>query len=87
MYLVGAPEESAARSARKEERPELEDLVVLGKRLRWSSAFSAESDDEDSRKQEATDRRVEPSGLRCNERNGPGVATFLILGLQEKPLK
>ena len=40
-YLVGGAEESDARSVREEERPELENLVVLGKVLRRSSAFSA----------------------------------------------
>ena len=40
-YLVGGAEESDARSVREEERPELENLVELGKVLRRSSAFSA----------------------------------------------
>ena len=37
-------------------------LVVLGKGLRWSGAFSTATGDEKCRKQEAADLRVEPPG-------------------------
>ena len=47
---IGGAEESDARSVRKEERPELENLVVLGKGLRWSSAFSTGTGNEECRK-------------------------------------
>ena len=61
---------------RLEERRELDNLVVLEKRLRWSSALSAETGNEECRTLEAADLRVELSRLRCDERNGSGVATF-----------
>ena len=76
-YTAGGAEESDVRSVRKEERPELENLVVLGKGLRWSCAFSTETGNEECRKKRAADLRVEPSRLWRVERNGPRVATFL----------
>ena len=57
--------------------PELENLVVLGKGLRWSGALSTATGNEECRKQEAADLRVEPPRLWRVERNGPRVATFL----------
>ena len=56
--MVGGAEESDATLARKEERPELENLVVLGKGLRWSCAFSTDTGNEECRKQEAADLLV-----------------------------
>ena len=76
-YPVGGAEESDARSARKEKRPELDNLVVLGKGPLRSSAFSAETSNEECREQEAADLRVEPSRLWRVERSRPRVATFL----------
>ena len=52
------------------ERPELENVVVLEKRLRWSGAFSGETGKEECRTLEAADLRVELSRLRCDERSG-----------------
>ena len=52
------------RPVRETVWPELEDLVIFGKRLRWRGAFSAEIGNEECRKQEAADFRVEPSGLQ-----------------------
>ena len=81
--------ESDARSVRTEERPELENLVVLGRGLRWSSAFSTETGNEVCRKQEAANLRVELSRIRCDERNGPrarseGDALEVIRGGAER---
>ena len=39
------------RSVRKEEQPEFENFVVLGRGLLWFSAFSTETDNEGCRKQ------------------------------------
>ena len=39
---------------RKEERPELENLVISGKGLRWRSARHAETGDEESREPSST---------------------------------
>ena len=49
-YTAGGAEESDARSVRSEEQPELENLVVLGKGLRWSVAFSTETGNVECRK-------------------------------------
>ena len=59
-------------------RHELGKLVVLGKGLRRSSAFSAETGNEECRKQEAADLRVEPSRLWRVEGNGQELQHFLI---------
>ena len=45
---------------REEDRPELENLVVLGKGLRRRSARSVETGDEDCREQEDADCRDKP---------------------------
>ena len=76
-YTVGGVEKSDARSVRKEERPELENLIVLGKGLRWSSAFSTGTGNEECRKLEAADLSFDISRIQCDERNGPRIATFL----------
>ena len=52
-----------------QKRPELENLLALGKGLRWSGAFSTETSNLEYRKQEAADLRVEPSILWRVERN------------------
>ena len=53
--LVGGAKHLNARPVRKEERPELENLVVPGERLR-RGARSAEVGDEGRREPEAADR-------------------------------
>ena len=50
-----------ARPVWKEERPELENLVVSGERLRQRGARGAEAGDEGRREPEATDRCDTPS--------------------------
>ena len=53
--LVGGARDLDARPVRKEERPQLENLVVSGERLRRRGARSAEASDEGRRESEATD--------------------------------
>ena len=53
---IGGTKEFDARSGREEERPKLENLVVLGKRLRRRSTHRAETGDDGCRKQETADR-------------------------------
>ena len=60
---MSGAEEPDTRSVREEEQPELENLVVLGKGLSWCSAFSADTGNEECRKQEATDFRVQDFGV------------------------
>ena len=52
---AGGAEDLDARPVRKEERPELENLVIFGKGLRRRGARNAEAGDEGRREQEATD--------------------------------
>ena len=58
---VGGVKDLDARPVRKEERPELENLVVPGERLRRRGARSAEAGDEGRREPEAADRCDTPS--------------------------
>ena len=53
---VGGAKDLDARPVRKEERPQLENLVVSGERLRRRGARGAEAGDEGCRESEATDR-------------------------------
>ena len=52
----GGAEDFNARPVRKEEQPELENLVILGKGLRRRGARNAEVGDEGRRESEAADR-------------------------------
>ena len=64
---VGGAKDFDARPVRKEERPELENVVVSGKRLRRRGARSAEAGDEDRREPEAADRCDTLSArIRCD---------------------
>ena len=56
MRRVGGATDFNARPVRKEKRPELENLVVSGERLRRRGARSAEAGDEDRREPEAADQ-------------------------------
>ena len=58
---AGGAEDFDARPVRKEERPELEKLVTLGKGPRLRSARNAEAGDEGRREPEATDLCDTPS--------------------------
>ena len=69
-YQVGRAEEFDARSVWAEERPELENLVILGKGLCWSGAFNTETGNEECRKQEAADFRVGHPRLRLDDGKG-----------------
>ena len=69
------------------ERPESENLVVLGKGPCRCSALIAETGDEECRKQEAADLRIEPSTFRCDEREiDQGLRHFLISRTEVKAL-
>ena len=76
VRLVEA-EEFHARAVWEEERPDLEEQLIFGKGLCWRGAFSAETGDEECRKQEAVDFRVGLPRLRIDDGNGPRVATFV----------
>ena len=52
----GGAEDLDARPVRKEERAELENVVIFGEGLRRRSARNAEAGDEGLRKPEAADR-------------------------------
>ena len=61
-----------------EERPKLENLVVLGKGLRRRGTYSAETGDEGRGEPEAADLRdTSPTRLWREERDGSRVATLL----------
>ena len=55
----------------------VEPKVNLDKGLRWSSALSAETCEEECRMLDAADLRIELSRLQCDDSNGPRVATCL----------
>ena len=79
--MIGRAEEFDARSVREEERPELENLVVLGKGLLLRGTYSAETGDEKRGKQATADRRDEsPTLFWSDERDGSRIAMqhFLI---------
>ena len=77
---VGGAEDLDARRVRKEERPELENLVKFGEGLRRHSARSAEAGDVGRGESEATDRCDTPSArIQRDKRDGPRIATFLDL--------
>ena len=79
---MSGAEEFGTRSVREEEQPELENLVVLGEGLSWCGAFSAETVNEECRKQEATDFRVK--NVRVAKETDEYLQDFCFHGLKEK---
>ena len=78
--MVGGAKDIDAVPVRTEERPQLENLVVSGEKLRRRGALSAEASDEGCRESEATDRcNTTAERIQRDKRDGPRIATFLDL--------
>ena len=80
---VGGAKDLDARPIRKEERPELENLVVFGETLRRRGARSAEAGDEGCRESEATDRCNTPVTDEMDQE----LQHFLISGTEGEALE
>ena len=78
---VGGAKDLDARPVRKEERLQLDNLVVSRERLRRRGVHvAAEAVDEGRRESEATNRCDTPSArIQRDKRDGPRIATFLDL--------
>ena len=75
---AGGAEEFDARAVREEERPELENLVVLDQGLRQRGACSAQTGDEECIEQEAADRRDESADFGVTNEMDQELQHFLI---------